>query len=198
MSENPTTSTEANPQDIDTTSFQPSRKELLLEVVIRVLVILVLYFLADSIIGRVRVFNISMYPTVVEGELVVVNKLAYKLGEMERGDIITFHFPLEPEVDYIKRLIGLPGDVVEVEDQQVRVNGTVLHEPYIVTPPEYEGSWTVPQGSIFALGDNRNDSADSHVWGFVPIENIIGKVLVVYWPVTHIRILSHADVMSSP
>ena len=172
-----------------------SMRDMVWDLLKRILVILVLYLLVDSVIARVRVLNISMYPTVVEGEILIVNKLAYKLGEMERGDIITFHFPLEPEVDYIKRLVGLPGDVVEVKDQHVIVNGTVLNEPYIVTPANYVGSWTVPTDSIFALGDNRNDSADSHVWGFVPKENLIGKALAVYWPLNHMRLLGHADVM---
>lgn len=174
-----------------------STREMVWDFIKRLLLVLILYFLIDSVIGRVRVLNISMYPTVVEGEILIVNKLAYKLGEMERGDIITFHFPLEPELDYIKRLIGLPGDVVEVKDHQVIVNGTVLNEPYIVTPSDYVGNWTVPADSIFALGDNRNDSADSHVWGFVPIENLIGKALAVYWPINHMRILRHVAVMSS-
>lgn len=173
-----------------------SVKEVVWDFIKRLLLVLILYFLIDSVIGRVRVENISMYPTVVEGEILIVNKLAYKLGKMERGDIITFHFPLEPELDYIKRLIGLPGDVVEIKDQKVIINGTLLNEPYIVTPSDYVGIWTVPADSIFVLGDNRNDSADSHVWGFVPTENLIGKALAVYWPINHVRILSHVDVMS--
>lgn len=148
---------------------------------------LVLYFIIDSVVGRVRVQKISMEPTLLPGEILLVNKLEYKFGEIERGDIVTFHYPLDPSLDYVKRVIGLPGDKVIVRDLKVWVNDHQLNEPYISAPPEYDGVWKVPEGNIFVLGDNRNPSADSHVWGFVPIENLIGKAFAVYWPVTKIR-----------
>jgi len=126
----------------------------------------------------------------------MVNKLHYKFAEMRHGDIITFHYPLDPERDYVKRLIGLPGDEVIIKNGEVFVNGRRLYEPYISAPPKYEGTWVVPQDSLFVLGDNRNPSADSHVWGFVPFENVIGKAFLVYWPITHIRTLSTPDVFN--
>ena len=92
---------------------------------------LVLYFIIDSVVGRVRVQKISMEPTLLPGEILLVNKLEYKLGEIERGDIVTFHYPLDPELDYVKRVIGLPGDTVVVKDKQVLVNDLALNEPYI-------------------------------------------------------------------
>lgn len=155
---------------------------------------LVLYFIIDSVIARVRVFNISMEPTLVQGEILMVNKLQYKFSDMQYGDIITFHYPLDPERDYVKRLIGLPGDEVVIENGEVFVNGSELYEPYISASPEYEGTWQVPQKNLFVLGDNRNPSADSHIWGFVPFENVIGKAFLVYWPVTHIRTLSTPNI----
>jgi len=157
---------------------------------------LLLYFLIDMAIGRVRVFNVSMEPTLVPGEILMVNKLHYKFAEMRHGDIITFQYPLDPERDYVKRLIGLPGDEVIIKNGEVFVNGRRLYEPYISAPPKYEGTWVVPQDSLFVLGDNRNPSADSHVWGFVPFENVIGKAFLVYWPITHIRTLSTPDVFN--
>lgn len=157
---------------------------------------LVLYFIIDSMIARVRVFNISMEPTLVQGEILMVNKLQYKFSEMRHGDIITFHFPLDPERDYVKRVIGLPGDEVKIDNGSVFVNGIELFEPYISASPEYEGTWVVPQDNLFVLGDNRNPSADSHVWGFVPFENVIGKAFLVYWPITHIRTLPTPDLFS--
>ena len=159
------------------------------------LIALVLYFIIDSLIARVRVENISMFPTLKEGEVLIVNKLAYKLGPIVRGDILTFHAPPEPGIDYIKRAIGLPGDVVEIRDKKVWVNGMQLIEPYLVTPPEYQGKWVVPADNIFVLGDNRNNSSDSHIWGFVPLKNLIGKALAVYWPFTQMRILNHPNIM---
>lgn len=158
---------------------------------------LVLYFLIDSVIARVRVQKISMEPTLVPGEILLVNKLAYRFGNIERGDIITFQYPLNTDLDYVKRVIGLPGDEVNVSGGEVFVNGMKLEEPYISAPPEYEGTWSVPEVSLFVLGDNRNPSADSHVWGFVPLQNVIGKAFAVYWPPGKIRGLSSPEILAS-
>jgi signal peptidase I len=85
-------------------------------------------------------------------------------NDPQRGDVIIFHFLLDPEQDLIKRVIGLPGETIEVQDGIVTVNGTPLDEPYITEPPSYNGTWVVPEGQYFVLGDNRNDSRDSHQW----------------------------------
>jgi signal peptidase I len=94
-------------------------------------------------------------------------------------------------VDYIKRIIGTPGDTVVAQNGKIYVNGAALTEPYISAPPQYSGQWTVPPDSIFVLGDNRNNSEDSHIWGFVPMKDVIGKALVVYWPVDNIKVIAH-------
>jgi signal peptidase I len=158
---------------------------------------LVLYFLIDSVVARVRVEKISMVPTLVPGEVLLVNKLAYKFGEIGYGDIVTFQYPIDPDLDYVKRVIGKPGDEVIVSDGEVTVNTQLLHEPYISAAPEYEGVWDVPEDALFVLGDNRNPSADSHVWGFVPLENVIGKAFAVYWPPNKIRGLSTPNVFAA-
>ena len=158
---------------------------------------LVLYFIIDSIVARVRVEKISMEPTLLPGEILLVNKLAYRFGDIERGDIITFQYPLNTDLDYVKRVIGLPGDEVRVSEGEVFVNGVQLDEPYISAPPEYEGTWNVPDDSLFVLGDNRNPSADSHVWGFVPLQNVIGKAFAVYWPLDSLRGLPSPDLIAS-
>jgi signal peptidase I len=180
------------------TETQPQKNSWLvnvLEIAKYLGIALVLYFLADSVIDRVRVENISMYPTLKEGELIIVNKLAFKFGNIERGDILTFHYPLEPKLSFIKRAIGLPGDSVEIKEKQVWVNGIALNEPYIVTPSDYTGNWVVPAESVFVLGDNRIDSDDSHIWGFVPFKDLVGKALVVYWPLPRFRLLTHPNLM---
>jgi signal peptidase I len=159
---------------------------------------LVLYFIIDSVVARVRVFNISMEPTLTQGEILMVNKLHYNFVDMQYGDIITFHFPLDPERDYVKRLIGLPGDEVVIEKGKVFVNGLELYEPYISMAPDYEGTWSVPQENLFVLGDNRNPSADSHVWGFVPLDHVIGKAFLVYWPIPQIRTLPTPNLFMPP
>jgi signal peptidase I len=121
----------------------------------------------------------------------LVNKLAYKIGNPQHGDVIVFHYPGNPEEDYIKRLIGLPGDEIRVEGGLVYINGQSMDEPYISAPPAYRGDWEVPLDSFFVLGDNRNQSSDSHSWGFVPEENVVGKALIIYWPIDQIKILDH-------
>lgn len=158
------------------------------EVFQTLLLAFVLYFAIDAVVARVRVENISMQPTLKPGEFVLVHKLAYRFGEIQRGDIVVFHY--SPQEDYIKRIIGLPGDIVEIADGLVKVNGYPLKEPYINAPPMYTGSWQVPEGKVFVLGDNRNQSSDSHTWGFVPIENIVGKAFVVYWPLEEMKVLT--------
>ena len=155
----------------------------------------VLFLLLNAATSRVRVYNISMQPTLHEGNLLVVNKLAYKLGEPKRGDIIVFHYQGTVTEDYIKRVIGLPGDVVKVGGGIVRVNGQVITEPYIAELPGYTGTWKVPEGEIFVLGDNRNHSSDSHDWGFVQQEWVVGKAIIIYWPLDRIRVLVSPDLV---
>lgn len=174
-----------------------SKFKPVIETIEMIVMALVLYFLIDSVVARVRVQKISMDPTLVPGEVLLVNKLAYKFGEIEHGDIITFHYPVEPDLDYVKRIVGKPGDEVIVRDGSVWVNNQILYEPYISSPPEYEGVWDVPEDALFVLGDNRNPSADSHIWGFVPLENVIGKAFAVYWPLNKIRGLSTPDVFAA-
>ena len=185
---------ENQPDNLTNPLEEPSASKRILGLVFEftqmLVMALVLYFVIDAVLGRVRVQKISMEPTLDQGEILLVNKLAYKFGEVEYGDIITFHYPLNPELDYVKRAIGLPGDMVEIEDGKVYVNDLELYEPYISAAPEYEGVWEVPENELFVLGDNRNPSADSHVWGYVPMGNVIGKAFAVYWPLGSIRGLS--------
>ena len=166
-------------------SNQPKKNALravLIEILQTLLLALVLYFAIDAVFARVRVINISMQPTFYEGDVLLVNKLAYKLGKVHTGDVVIFHNPNFLEEDYIKRLIGKPGDVVKADGGLIYVNGIPLDEPYISQPPYYLGEWVVPEDAVFVLGDNRNSSSDSHSWGFVPLEDLVGKALVVYWP----------------
>jgi len=155
-----------------------------------ILLALVLYFLIDTVIARVRVENISMKPTLQPGEYVLVNKFAYKLGNIRHGDVIVFHYPQDPTEDYIKRVIGLPGDQIHIRNGKIFVNQQEIIESYSATTPTYDGDWIVPEGSLFVLGDNRNQSSDSHSWGFVPIKNVVGRALAVYWPLHEIKSLT--------
>ena len=126
----------------------------------------------------------SMEPTLVEDDRVVVLRTA----AIDRGDVIVFKPPPAPgatEAHYIKRAIGLPGDVVELIDGQVHVNGTKLTEPYARLDQATYGPTTVPTGHVFFLGDNRADSNDSREIGTVPLNDVVGEAVAVVWPFTH-------------
>lgn len=167
----------------------------LLDALETILLSIILFLVINAISARVRVDGFSMRPTLNDGEYVLVNKLAYRLGEPERGDIIVFRFPIDPTEDFIKRVIGLPGDKVVIDNGKVLVNNVPLEEPYIAAAPQYEGIWDIPGGHLFVLGDNRNDSSDSHAWGLLPEENVIGKALLIYWPPADWNYLDHPQVV---
>ena len=130
----------------------------------------------------------SMYPTVFANDRVLVNKFIYRFSDVERQDIIVFtpNDSIAEKKDLLKRVIGLPGDRVKIENGQVYINGAVLDESaYDQDIPRYTfGEVTVPEGCFFVLGDNRNNSFDSHQWSdpFVPLENVKGKAFCCYWP----------------
>lgn len=171
----------------------------LIEFIETVLLAVVLFFGINAVSARIRVDGNSMYPTLLNGEFVFVNRLAYKLGRPSVGDVIVFRYPGDPKQDYIKRVIGRPGDTVAVQNGKVFVNGQELAEDYIAASPAYHGNWNVPEKSLFVLGDNRNDSSDSHTWGMVPMDNVVGKAVFVYWPVRNWAIITHPDlVMDRP
>jgi signal peptidase I len=154
----------------------------------------ILFLGINAVSARVRVDGYSMIPTLEDGEFVLVSKINYRLGVVERGDIIVFHFPMDPEQELIKRVIGLPGDTISVQNGMVSVNGQALNEPYIAAAPAYSGDWTVPDGQLFVLGDNRNDSSDSHSWGYLPFEKVVGKAVVIYWPPPFWKVIQHTTI----
>lgn len=169
-------------------------KRFLLDLLETVGLALVLFVIINSVSARVRVDGSSMLPTLRDGEFVLVNKLAYRMGTPTRGDIIVFRSTTETDLDLIKRIIGVPGDQISVRNGQVSVNGQAVDEPYINAAPNYSGDWRVPEGNLFVLGDNRNDSSDSHMWGFLPEQNVIGKALLIYWPPPEWAMINHVPV----
>jgi signal peptidase I len=152
--------------------------------------VLIAVVLIVFIYQPVKVEGTSMMPTLTDQERIFINKFTYRFGfsSIERGDTVVFWYPQDTSKSYIKRVIGVPGDRVRVEGGQVYVNGSTLSEDYV--PPENRdfSSWrdgreqTVPEGRYFVLGDHRNQSSDSRMWGYVPRENIYGKAVFVYWP----------------
>lgn len=170
-------------------------KRFLLDLLETVGLAVVLFLVINTISARVRVDGFSMLPTLHDGEFVLVNKLAYYTGKPTRGDIIVFRSTTTKDLDLIKRVIGLPGDKVIVRNGQVIINGQTLNEPYIAAAPTYDGEWQVPSNYLFVLGDNRNDSSDSHAWGFLPIQNVIGKALLIYWPPPEWAMIDHVKIV---
>jgi signal peptidase I len=151
----------------------------------------------------------SMKPTLWEGDLILVNKFIYgakvpftkyrlpEVGKLQRGDVVVFIYPEDPKKDYIKRLVGLPGDTVEIRNGTIYVNDKPLlertfNQRYYYNRGDYAKEAqkiTVPQDSLYVLGDNSISSKDSRYWGFVPRNNILGKAMVVYWPIRRMGVI---------
>lgn len=153
-----------------------------------VLAFLIRYFIVELYL----VDGPSMRPTLQSAERLVVNKFIYRFRAPERGEILVFHYPRDPSRDFIKRVIAIPGDTIEIKDGRVYVNSTLLNEPYILS--KTRGNYplaTVPEGHIFVMGDNRNNSEDSRFAdvGFVPFDLIKGKAMLVFWPIGQFKTL---------
>ena len=180
------------------------------EILETILLTLLIFLAVRMVVQNFRVEGSSMEPSLHSGQYLLVNKAVYfnvetdevnrllpflklpsgeavfPLGSPQRGDVVVFRFPENPSRDFIKRIIAVPGDAVEVRGGNVYVNGSRLDEPYIYERPNYPVPPTkVPPESFWVLGDNRNNSHDSHVWGMVPREYLIGKAWVVYWPMNN-------------
>lgn len=156
-----------------------------------ILLTLIIFLLIQTVIRNFRVVGTSMVDNLHDGQYLIIDKLSYNplihdflgVGGPQRGDIIVFEPPNRPGEDYVKRIIALPGETVEVRNGQVLINGQPLAEPfqpgrmsYTMHPQE------VAAGTVFVLGDNRNNSNDSHNWGALPVENIVGRAWLSYWP----------------
>lgn len=161
--------------------------------VVSILIAVVLaFFIRYFIVELYMVEGPSMRPTLVNSERLVVNKFIYRFKEPQRGEILVFKYPRDQSRDFIKRVIAVPGDSIELKEGRVFVNGQLLNETYILerTKGSYPLS-TVPEGHVFVMGDNRNNSEDSRFKdvGFVPYTLIKGKAVMVFWPLDHIKSL---------
>ena len=164
----------------DQESIEVDAPNLAFSVLLAVILIVFIY-------QPVKVEGTSMMPALTDQERIFINKFTYRFGSgnIERGDMIVFWFPLDRTKSYIKRVVGLPGDTVMIDHGKVYVNGAALDEPYV--PEEYrdrqsKSPETVPADNYFVLGDHRGSSNDSRAWGTVPRSYIYGKAVFVYWP----------------
>ncbi len=176
-----------------------SRRSLIRDLVQVFLLASIFYLAATSLVETVHVVGWSMYPTLESGDMLIASKIDYRLHPPDRGDIIILKAPLDPSRDYVKRIIGLPGDHILIRDSRVYVNGDPLAEPYLGNW-QSTGNWPnpalrsegerVPVNSYFVLGDNRDRSNDSRVFGYVRQDQIDGKVFVRFWPLGHAELIT--------
>ena len=160
-------------------------RDIIISIAIAVVVIVFLY-------QPVKVEGTSMMPWLHDQERIFVNKFVYRFEEIRRGDIVVFRFPLDPNKSYIKRVVGLPGDEVELIRGELHINGRHVEEPYV--PDEFQDvstypPTTVPADSYYVLGDHRNTSNDSRTWGTVPRNFVVGKAVFAYWPIDRFGVL---------
>ncbi len=172
------------------------------EILQTVLMALLIFVLVRNVVANFRIEGSSMEPNFHDGQFLFINRFAYCPGlhldmapvdlhwsktwclwQPQRGDVIIFRYPRDPSKDYIKRVIGLPGDTVEVRAGRVPVNGEALPEPYGPNPASYTAPpIVVPPDQLYVMGDNRNNSSDSHAWGPLPESDIVGRAWLSYWP----------------
>jgi signal peptidase I len=146
-------------------------------------------FIVIFVVQPVKVEGTSMQPHLVDQERIFVNRFIYRFAEIDRGDVVVFWFPKDPNKSFIKRVLALPADEVEIRNGAVYVNGAKQDEPYLTREFQDHDSYpktVVPEDHYFVLGDHRNSSNDSRNWGWVPRENIYGKAVFRYWPVSRV------------
>jgi signal peptidase I len=165
----------------DEKSRAPSALRELVETI--VFTLLIYFLIRHFLFENYRVVGYSMTPTLEDEQFLVVDKLGYRLHEPQRGDIIVFRDPRDSDRKLIKRVVGLPGEVLEIREGKVFINDTQVDEPYIESMGRYSMAATlIPTDHYFVLGDNRNNSSDSHNWGTLDSQEIVGKAWLSYWP----------------
>jgi signal peptidase I len=166
-----------------TKSKRTGFKSLVFDFLETILLTIIIYAVLSTFIGRYKVLSVSMEPNLYEGQYLLISKQTHKIWPLKRGDIVVFHYPRNPEKNYIKRLIGLPGEKIEFRSGQLYINDELTPEPWL---------WEQARGSIeprqlgedefFVMGDNRNNTSDSRSWGPLGRHQIIGRAVFRYWP----------------
>ncbi|MCG6982057.1 MAG: signal peptidase I [Deltaproteobacteria bacterium] len=184
------------------TETNTKRKSVLREYVEAIVIAVILaLFIRTFVVQAFKIPSGSMKPTLLVGDHILVNKFIYgikipftdktliHLGKPKREDVVVFKYPLDTSKDYIKRVIGLPGDKIELANKQLRINGKVVDDPHasysVYGNLRNFGPVTVPAHHLFVMGDNRDESSDSRVWGFVPYAYLEGKAFLIYWSWDH-------------
>jgi signal peptidase I len=196
------TSPEIKPRQAPKEDFWSFTAELIKTAVI---ISFLAYVIRIFVLQPFIVEGLSMYPQFKTSDYLLVDKVSYRLSPPHRGDIVVFKYPGDPSINYVKRVIGLPGEKIHIENGHVTViniahpQGELLNELYVSsgnltsTSTGPKADYTVPSNNYFVLGDNRQASSDSREWGFLPSEDLIGRVLVQAFPLNRISIITHAD-----
>lgn len=198
----------------------PSLRFILREILETVLFTLLIFFLVRSVIQNFRIDGSSMEPNLQSGQYIMVNRLVYAHLDLRmfsrwlpgsdespllaylfhmprRGDIVVFEYPRDTSRDFIKRVIGLPGETVEIRNHQVLINGVPLEEPYLTESAGAQMSnmspVRVPADAVFVMGDNRGNSSDSRNWGSLPLDRIVGRAWFSYWPREYWGTIPHVE-----
>lgn len=165
---------------------------MLRDLVETMVLVAIAFLVVNALIGRFRIEQVSMQPNLREGEYVIVDKVSYAFRQPERGEIIVLKNSDPGQPDLIKRIIGLPGETIEVRGGQVYINGQPLVEPYIAQPMASDFPAAQLQADqYFVMGDNRNNSQDSRAFGARPVDDIVGRAWIIYWPPADWQVLSH-------
>ncbi|MDP3059018.1 MAG: signal peptidase I [bacterium] len=170
------------------------RIELLEWVKALLFAVILALFIRVFLVATYVVDGHSMQPSLHDYERVLINKVVYRFSPPSTGDVIVFEYPLDRARDFIKRVVAIPGQTVEVKNGKVFIDGVALSEPYLITPTHgLFGPVTVPKNTVFVMGDNRNFSLDSRdpSVGFVPIKSIRGKGMVIFWPLSALKLIPH-------
>jgi signal peptidase I len=167
-----------------------SLRRTIIEIVVIVAAAFALAMLVQAFIVKpFTIHQISMEPTLVEGDRVLISRLSYHFHDPKAGDVVVFQSPVDPSEDLVKRVVAVGGDTVSIHDGALYVNGAKVDEPYLFTQ-DFRGEYpetTIPEGQVFVLGDNRDHSGDSRLFGSIDRELIIGRAFAVYWPIGHWR-----------
>jgi signal peptidase I len=188
----PASTTEAAPAAPETATLaRASGKPMWREWVETLLTTLLIFLFVESfVVQGFKVYGSCMEPNLYTGERLLGNKLIYHFEQIHRGDIVVFRPPHRPDTPFIKRVIGMPGEILEIRDNVVYINGRHLNEPYLRNAwHDNRPAERIPAGMVYVMGDNRDNSSDSRSWGELPLSNVHAKAWLRYWPLSRLEVL---------
>jgi signal peptidase I len=196
MNDNPDPRVEPQPEVGEPQTETTKRKSTIPRTIVEIVVIITAAFIIALLVQAFlmkpfTIHQVSMRPTLEEGDRILLNRLSYRFRAEARGDIVVFHSPINVDEDLVKRIVAIENDVVAVTGGKLYVNGVAQDEPYLLEQ-DFSGEMPetrVPAGHVFVMGDNRNNSGDSRLFGPISTESIIGHAFVVYWPIRHWKTL---------